>query len=105
MDVQADYSAGVAMALVSEITEAVLGEKEPADPQFRLILLTARAIRAHGPSPAVLAYFCLWTASARRLARALGPLLAVRQAGRAGEFVHSLQETLSFVARIAGTVG
>ncbi|MBZ5662094.1 MAG: DNA repair protein RecO [Acidobacteriia bacterium] len=79
MDVQADYSSGIAMALVSEVTEAVLGEKEPADPQFRLVLLTARAIRAHGPSPAVLAYFCLWTA---RLGGWLGPLDRCSRCGR-----------------------
>lgn len=62
MDVQRDYSAAIALALVSEITEAVLGEREAADAQFRLVLLTARAIRVHGPSQVVLAYFGLWTA-------------------------------------------
>jgi DNA repair protein RecO (recombination protein O) len=61
LDLQSDYQAGVFLALISEITEAVLGEREVADPQFRLLLLTARAIRKHGPSPTVLAYFCLWT--------------------------------------------
>jgi DNA repair protein RecO (recombination protein O) len=79
MDVQADYSSGVALALVSEITEAVLGEKEPADPQFRLLLLTARAIRAEGASPTVLAYFTLWTA---RLSGWLGPLDRCSRCGR-----------------------
>jgi DNA repair protein RecO (recombination protein O) len=71
MDVQRDYSSSVALALVSEITDTVLGEREAADAQFRLILLTARAIRVHGPSQVVLAYFCLWTA---RLGGWLGPL-------------------------------
>jgi len=61
LDVQKDYQAGVYLALMSEITEAVLGEREAADPQFRLLLLAARAVRANGPSPAVLAYFSLWT--------------------------------------------
>jgi DNA repair protein RecO (recombination protein O) len=61
LDLQSDYQAGVFLALISEITEAVLGEREVADPQFRLLLLTARAIRKYGPSPTVLAYFCLWT--------------------------------------------
>ena len=70
MDVQRDYSSAVALALVSEITDAVLGEREAADAQFRLILLTARAVRAHGPSQVVLAYFSLWTA---RLGGWLGP--------------------------------
>jgi DNA repair protein RecO (recombination protein O) len=71
MDVQRDYSSAVALALVSEITDSVLGEREAADAQFRLILLTARAVRAHGPSHVILAYFCLWTA---RLGGWLGPL-------------------------------
>src|SRR3984885_3182750 len=62
MDVQQDYASAVALALVSEITDSVLGEREAADAMFRLILLTARAVRANGPSPTVLAYFCLWTA-------------------------------------------
>jgi DNA repair protein RecO (recombination protein O) len=61
MDLQNDYQSGVYLALLSEITEAVLGEREVADPQFRLLLLAARAVRTHGASPAVLAYFCLWT--------------------------------------------
>jgi len=79
LDVQADYQAGICLALVSEITEAVLSEREASDAQFRLILLTARAIRSHGPSPAVLAYFCLWTA---RLGGWLGPLNRCSICGR-----------------------
>jgi DNA repair protein RecO (recombination protein O) len=71
MDVQQDYASSVGLALVSEITDSVLAEREVADAQFRLILLTARAIRTHGPSPVVLAYFCLWTA---RLGGWLGSL-------------------------------
>ena len=82
MDVQSDYSAGVSLALLSEITEAVLGEREPADPQFRLLLLTARAIRTHGASPAVLAYFSLWTA---RLGGWLGPLDRCSKCGKVVE--------------------
>jgi DNA repair protein RecO (recombination protein O) len=79
LDVQRDYQAGVALALLSEVTEAILGERETADPQFRLVLLTARAIRIHGASPAVLAYFALWTA---RLGGWLSPLDRCTQCGR-----------------------
>jgi DNA repair protein RecO (recombination protein O) len=71
LDVQSDYPSGVCLALISEVTEAVLGEREAADAQFRLVLLAARAIRKHGASPVVLAYFTLWTA---RLGGWLGPL-------------------------------
>jgi len=81
MDLQSDYQSGICLALISEITESVLGEREAADAQFRLILLTARAIRAHGPSAAVLAYFCLWTA---RLGGWLGPL---DRCSRCGKYV------------------
>ncbi len=80
MDVQRDYSSSVALALVSEITDSVLGEREAAEAQFRLILLTARAIRQYGPSQVVLAYFCLWTA---RLGGWLGPLDRCSRCGKA----------------------
>jgi DNA repair protein RecO (recombination protein O) len=80
MDVQKDYSSSIGLALVSEITDSVLGEREAADAQFRLILLTARAIRAQGPSQVVLAYFCLWTA---RLGGWLGPLDRCSRCGKA----------------------
>jgi DNA repair protein RecO (recombination protein O) len=80
MDVQRDYSSAIGLALVSEITDSVLGEREAADAQFRLVLLTARAIRVHGPSQVVLAYFCLWTA---RLGGWLGPLDRCSRCGRA----------------------
>lgn len=79
LDVQRDYPSATALALVSEITDAVLGEREAAEAQFRLILLTARAVRVHGPSKVVLAYFCLWTA---RLSGWLGPLDGCVRCGR-----------------------
>src|SRR5712692_2234414 len=44
LEAQRDYACGVALALVSEVTEAVLPEREPADASFRLVLVTARAI-------------------------------------------------------------
>ena len=89
MDVQRDYASAVALALVSEITDSVLGEREAADAQFRLILLTARAVRANGPSKVVLAYFCLWTA---KLGGWLGPLNQCSTCGRdlsAGSAYHA----------------
>lgn len=79
LDVQRDYKAAIYLALMSEITEAVLGEREAADPQFRLLLLSARAIRANAPSPAILAYFCLWTV---RLGGWLGSLDQCARCGR-----------------------
>lgn len=79
MDVHRDYASAVALALVSEITDSVLGEREAADAMFRLILLTARAVRVHGPSQVILAYFCLWTA---RLGGWLGPLDRCSKCGK-----------------------
>jgi DNA repair protein RecO (recombination protein O) len=80
LDLQSDYQAGIYLALMSEVTEAVLGEREAADPQFRLLLLVARAIRKSGPSPAVLAYFALWTV---RLGGWLGNLEQCARCGKA----------------------
>lgn len=80
LDVQRDYQSAAALALVSEITDSVLGEREAADAQFRLILLTARAVRRSGPSQIVLAYFCLWTA---RLGGWLGSLENCARCGKA----------------------
>jgi DNA repair protein RecO (recombination protein O) len=60
VDVQRDYSSSLALALASEVTEAVLGEKEVAEPNFRLLLLTVRAVREGTKMSLVLAYFALW---------------------------------------------
>ncbi|HEV2305177.1 MAG TPA: DNA repair protein RecO [Candidatus Acidoferrales bacterium] len=56
-----DYSAGVALALFAEIAEAVLPEREPADPYFRLLLLSAQSIKRDKQIELPLAYFALWT--------------------------------------------
>src|ERR1700674_2837590 len=94
LDLQKDYQAGIFLALMSEVTEAVLGEREAADPQFRLLLLAARAIRAYGPSPAILAYFSLWTV---RLGGWLGSLDRCAECARA---VHN--EPLYFSSASSG---
>ena len=56
-----NYEAGVALGLFSEITEAVLPEKEPSDPNFRLLLLAAQAVKRTGKPEIPMAYFALWT--------------------------------------------
>lgn len=56
-----DYSSSVALALFSEITEAVLPDREPSDPSFRLLLLAAQAVKISGKTILPLAYFTLWT--------------------------------------------
>ena len=79
MDVQQDYAASIGLALISEIADSVLEERESAELQFRLILLCARAIRTHGPSQVILAYFCLWMA---KLGGWLGPLDRCSRCGK-----------------------
>jgi len=61
LDVQSDYGAALALALISEVTEATLAEREAADANFRLVLLAARALKARARTQLVLAYFALWT--------------------------------------------
>src|ERR1700690_3468823 len=61
LDAFGDYASSVALALFSEITEAVLPEREPADANFRLLLLAAQAVKRTGNSELPLAYFSLWT--------------------------------------------
>ena len=61
LETQSDYACGLALAQVSEITEAVLPEREASDAAFRLVLLTARAIKATRKPELPLAYFVLWT--------------------------------------------
>ena len=61
LDVQADYHKGVALALISEVTDFVLPDREPAHAHFRLVLLAARSIRQQADAWLSLAYFSLWT--------------------------------------------
>ena len=73
-----DYSAGVALALLAEITEAVLPDREPADPSFRLLLLSAQTIKQRQEVDLALTYFVVWTV---RLGGWLG---SFDQCGRCG---------------------
>jgi DNA repair protein RecO (recombination protein O) len=58
---QSDYSLSTGLAVISEISEAVLPEHEVAEPMFRLILLTAREIERTGNWEVPLSYFAFWT--------------------------------------------
>lgn len=116
LDLQRDYQAGIYLALMSEITEAVLGEREAADPQFRLLLLSARAIRTNGPSPAILAYFCLWTVrlggwlgsldQCARCGRAIGQEVAYASPGSSGmSCAECREEWMKVISQVALSVG
>lgn len=57
----ADYAASVALSILSEVSEAVLPEREASDANFRLLLLTAQTVKRTGKPDLPLAYFALWT--------------------------------------------
>jgi len=61
LDVFRDYPSSIAFALFSEITEAVLPEREVSDANFRLLLLAAQTVKRTGKTEVPLAYFALWT--------------------------------------------
>ena len=61
LDAFGDYASSVALALFSEITEAVLPEREAADANFRLLLLAAQTVKRTRKPEVPLAYFSLWT--------------------------------------------
>jgi len=61
LDAFRDYALSIALSLFSEITEAVLPEREAADASFRLLLLAAQTVKRSGKSELPLAYFSLWT--------------------------------------------
>ncbi len=80
LEAHADYDCAVALGLLAEITDAVLPEREPSDPAFRLLLVCAREVqRRKAVQPAVL-YFALWTV---RLAGWLPPMRECRKCSRA----------------------
>jgi DNA repair protein RecO (recombination protein O) len=61
LDAFRDYGSGVALAILSEVTETVLPDHEPSDANFRLLLLVAQSIKKTGKPELPLAYFVLWT--------------------------------------------
>ena len=78
LDLQANYDAGLALALISEIAEAVLPEREAADAMFRLVLTATRALRTAKSPELPVTYFCLWTV------RLSGWLPSLDRCGRCG---------------------
>jgi DNA repair protein RecO (recombination protein O) len=58
---QSDYGLSTGLALISEIAEQVLPEKEVSEAMFRLILLTVREIERRNSGALPLSYFAFWT--------------------------------------------
>ena len=79
IDAHKDYASDVALSMMAEITEAVLPEREPSDPAFRLLLAAGKAVKNSGTTALPLAYFTLWTV---RLAGWLPPLDHCARCGR-----------------------
>lgn len=77
-EVQRDYERGLALALLSEVTEAVLPDREPSDAAFRLLLHTAQGLKRGGDVGFCVAYFGLWTV------RLAGWLPQLDRCGRCG---------------------
>ena len=61
IDAFRDYPSSIAMALFSEITQAVLPDREASDASFRLLLLAAQAVKRSIEPEVPLAYFALWS--------------------------------------------
>jgi DNA repair protein RecO (recombination protein O) len=78
LDAFRDYASSIALAIFTEVTEAVLPEREPSDASFRLLLLCAQAVKRTGKTDVPLAYFALW---AVKLGGWLPPLGACMRCG------------------------
>jgi DNA repair protein RecO (recombination protein O) len=61
LDAFRDYASSIALAIFTEVTEAVLPERESSDANFRLLLLCAQAVKRTSKTELPLAYFALWT--------------------------------------------
>jgi DNA repair protein RecO (recombination protein O) len=61
LDAFRDYASSIVLSLFSEISEAVLPEREASDANFRLILLAAQVVKRTGKPELPLAYFALWS--------------------------------------------
>jgi DNA repair protein RecO (recombination protein O) len=79
LDAFRDYESSVALSLFSEITQAVLPDKEVSDANFRLLLLCAQTVKRDGKAEPALAYFALWTV---KLGGWLPPLDICSRCGR-----------------------
>ena len=61
IDAFRDYPSSIALGLFSEITQAVLPDREASDANFRLLLLASQAVKRTSKPELPLAYFALWS--------------------------------------------
>ncbi|MGH9758817.1 MAG: DNA repair protein RecO [Candidatus Acidiferrales bacterium] len=79
MDAFSDFPSSVALSIFSEVTEAILPDREASDANFRLLLLAAQAVKRGKRPELPLAYFSLW---AVKLAGWLPSLESCSRCGR-----------------------
>jgi DNA repair protein RecO (recombination protein O) len=106
LDAFGDYASSVALALFSEITEAVLPDREAADANFRLLLLVARAVKRTGKPEMPLAYFTIWTVKLGGWLPALDSCTRCGRQFKAGEseyFSTGAQAMVCKECRLGGT--
>jgi DNA repair protein RecO (recombination protein O) len=58
---QSDYFLSTGLAVVSEVVELVLPEREVSEPMFRLVLLTVQEVERTAEWSLPLSYFAFWT--------------------------------------------
>jgi DNA repair protein RecO (recombination protein O) len=80
VDAFRDYDSSVGLSLFSEITQAVLPDREASDANFRLLLLCVQAVKRTRKVEPALAYFTVWTV---KLGGWLPPLDVCSRCGRA----------------------
>ena len=95
LDAFRDYASGIALAIFSEVTEAVLPDHEASDPNFRLLLLSAQSIKRTGKPELPMAYFTLWTVKLG------GWLPALDACARCGKALNARTEAAYFSRRSA----
>ncbi len=61
IDAFRDYPSSLALALFSEISQAVLPDREASDANFRLLLLASQVVKRTGKPELPLAYFAVWS--------------------------------------------
>lgn len=79
LDAFGDYDSSVGLSLFSEITQAVLPDREASDANFRLLLLCVQTVKRTRKVEPALAYFALWTV---KLGGWLPPLDLCSRCGR-----------------------
>ncbi|HTZ76166.1 MAG TPA: DNA repair protein RecO [Candidatus Aquilonibacter sp.] len=61
IDAFRDYPSSIALGLFSEVTQAILPDREASDANFRLLLLASQEVKRTGKPELPLAYFALWS--------------------------------------------